>query len=133
VAAFGSKPAGLNITVESFGFKNGVPLDADMVLDVRFLPNPHWVDELRPQTGLSTAVSSFVLGSPLTIRFIDQLEQLFAVVTEGLITEGKRLITLAIGCTGGKHRSVVITEEFARRLRQNGQGVTVIHRDLGRE
>jgi len=133
VAAFGSPSAGLSITLQSFGFKNGIPLDADMVLDVRFLPNPHWVDELRPQTGLSAAVSSFVLGSPLAKNFVDELETLFAVVVEGLVTEGKRLFTLAIGCTGGKHRSVAIAEEFALRLRASGRTVTLIHRDLGRE
>ena len=133
VAAYGSQQPDLTVTVTSFGFKNGVPADADMVFDVRFLPNPHWVPDLRPQTGLSTAVSSYVLSFPLAQDFLAEMVRLFATVAEGYVIEGKRFVTLAIGCTGGKHRSVAISEEFSRRLRQTGQEVAVIHRDLGRE
>jgi len=133
IAAYGSDQADLTVTIVSFGFKNGAPLDADMVIDVRFLPNPHWIPDLRPQTGLSTAVSGYVLASPLAQEALDELGRLFSTVTQGYVIEGKRLVTLAIGCTGGKHRSVAIAEEFARRLRESGQAATVIHRDLGRE
>ena len=133
IAAYGSKQPDLTVTVTSFGFKNGVPVDADMVFDVRFLPNPHWVPDLRPQTGLSTAVSAYVLDSDLAQDFLTEMSHLFRTVAQGYVTEGKRFVTIAIGCTGGKHRSVAIAEEFSRQLRQTGQAVAVIHRDLGRE
>ncbi|MCL1923435.1 MAG: RNase adapter RapZ [Propionibacteriaceae bacterium] len=133
VAAYGGGQTDLSITVMSFGFKNGVPVDADMVMDVRFLPNPHWVPDLRPQTGLSTAVSDYVLSSDLAGEFQDNLGKLFSIVAEGYVNEGKRLVTLAIGCTGGKHRSVAMAEEFAQRLTTAGHTVSIMHRDLGRE
>jgi UPF0042 nucleotide-binding protein len=133
IAAYGGDGRDLRITVMSFGFKNGVPIDADMVFDVRFLPNPHWVPELRPQTGLSLAVSSYVLSCDLASSFQDQLEDLFHTVAQGYVQEGKRLVTLAIGCTGGKHRSVAMAEECGRRLGGKEHTVTVMHRDLGRE
>lgn len=123
----------LRVAVMSFGFKNGVPLDADLVLDVRFLPNPHWVPELRAQTGLSEAVSGYVLGQTAAKPFLDQLEELFFTMTPGYIVEGKRQVTVAIGCTGGKHRSTAMSEEFGRRLRERDVTVSVMHRDLGKE
>jgi UPF0042 nucleotide-binding protein len=123
----------LRVTCLSFGFKNGVPVDADMVFDVRFLPNPHWIPELRPQTGLSKPVSEYVLRQPGAEAFLDNLQELLAVVSVGYINEGKRFATIAIGCTGGKHRSTAMAEEFARRLRADGIATTVLHRDLGRE
>ncbi|GAA1376385.1 RNase adapter RapZ [Luteococcus sanguinis] len=123
----------LRVTAMSFGFKNGIPLDADLVLDVRFLPNPHWVPELRPQTGLSEAVSGYVLGQDAATPFLDQLERLFEIIRPGYLREGKRQVTVAIGCTGGKHRSTAMTEEFARRLRERDIPVSVMHRDLGKE
>ena len=123
----------LRVTCLSFGFKNGVPVDADMVFDVRFLPNPHWIPELRPQTGLSKPVSEYVLRQAGAEAFLDTLEQLLSVVSVGYINEGKRFATIGIGCTGGKHRSTAMAEEFARRLRANGIATTVLHRDLGRE
>jgi UPF0042 nucleotide-binding protein len=123
----------LRVTLLSFGFKNGVPVDADMVVDVRFLPNPHWVPELRPQTGLSRPVSDYVLGQEGAEPFLDNLQQLLDVVAVGYVREGKRFATIAIGCTGGKHRSTSMAEEFARRLRAAGRPTTVLHRDLGRE
>lgn len=123
----------LRWTLMSFGFKNGLPIDADMVFDVRFLPNPHWVPDLRPQTGLSQAVSSYVLGFDAAGEFLDQLEKLVATVTPGYLREGKRLATVAIGCTGGKHRSTAMAEELARRLRACEVAVHVVHRDLGLE
>ncbi len=123
----------LRVIVVSFGFKNGVPVDSDMVFDVRFLPNPHWVPELRPQTGLSEAVSSYVLGQPAAGPFLTHLLALLESVLPGYVAEGKRQVELAIGCTGGKHRSTAIAEELARRLRERGLPVQVMHRDLGRE
>lgn len=123
----------VRIAIMSFGFKNGLPIDADVVFDVRFLPNPHWVPELRPMTGLSEPVSSYVLSQPGAAEFLDQLQGLLAIVAPGYVREGKRLLTAAIGCTGGKHRSTAMSEELARRLREVGHHVTVIHRDLGLE
>ncbi|MBK9698348.1 MAG: RNase adapter RapZ [Propionibacteriaceae bacterium] len=123
----------LQVTVMSFGFKNGVPIDADLVLDVRFLPNPHWVPELRPQTGLSNAVSAYVLSQEATTQYLDAVELMITTMTPGYIREGKQHATVAIGCTGGKHRSTAISEELARRLRQRGLAVSVLHRDLGLE
>jgi UPF0042 nucleotide-binding protein len=123
----------LRVMIVSFGFKNGVPIDSDMVFDVRFLPNPHWVPELRPQTGLSEAVSSYVLGQPAAEPFLTHLLGLLDSVLPGYVSEGKRQVELAIGCTGGKHRSTAISEEVARRLRERSLNVQVMHRDLGRE
>ncbi len=123
----------LRMTVMSFGFKNGLPIDADLVMDVRFLPNPHWVPELRPQTGLSQAVSDYVLAQPGAGEFLDELDSLLGTMTAGFLREEKRLVTLAIGCTGGKHRSTAMTEEVARRLRARGVATQVLHRDLGLE
>jgi len=119
--------------VMSFGFKNGLPVDADMVFDVRFLPNPHWVPNLRPQTGLSTEVSDYVLRQPGAQEFLAKLTELIDIIGPGYAREGKRQATLAIGCTGGKHRSTAISEAFAARLRARGIQVSVLHRDLGRE
>ena len=123
----------IRVAVMSFGFKNGLPLDADLVLDVRFLPNPHWVPELRPQTGLSEAVSSYVLVQNGAQEFLDRLEGLFETMAPGYVNEGKRQVTVAIGCTGGKHRSTAMSEAFAQRLRVQGVPVSVMHRDLGKE
>ncbi len=121
----------LRVTVLSFGFKNGIPVDADLVMDVRFLPNPHWIPELRPLTGLSSEVSDFVLAQDGAAEFLTQLDGLFTVVAEGYVREGKRFATVAIGCTGGKHRSTAMAEEFARRLRVAGVPTKVLHRDIG--
>jgi UPF0042 nucleotide-binding protein len=123
-----------SVTVESFGYKYGLPMDADTVMDVRFLPNPHWVDELRPHTGQHPAVRDYVLGQPGAVEFLATYHQLLDVVIEGYRREGKRYMTVAIGCTGGKHRSVAIAEALATRL-QGGDELTVrvLHRDLGRE
>jgi UPF0042 nucleotide-binding protein len=134
-SAFGGEAvARTSVTVESFGFKYGLPMDADMVMDVRFLPNPHWVDELRPQTGQSPAVRDYVLAQPGATEFLQTYHQLLRLVADGYIREGKRYMTVAIGCTGGKHRSVAIAEALAGLLTENPQlSVRVLHRDLGRE
>ncbi|WP_019204350.1 RNase adapter RapZ [Tsukamurella sp. 1534] len=124
----------ITVTVESFGFKNGILLDADMVLDVRFLPNPFWVPELRPLNGLTPEVSGYVLGQPGAAGFLDAYAQLIEPVLEGYRREGKTYLTVGIGCTGGKHRSVAMTEELVRRLSgREGIEVRAAHRDLGLE
>lgn len=123
----------LLFTVMSFGFKNGLPIDADMVFDVRFLPNPHWVPNLRPLTGLSEQVSDYVLGQNGADAFLDHVVDLLGIISPGYLREGKRLATVAIGCTGGKHRSTAMAEELARRLRDGGVATQVFHRDLGKE
>ncbi len=120
-------------TVMSFGFKYGIPVDADMVVDMRFLPNPHWVPELRPKTGLDPEVSAYVLDQPAAVDFIGRLEALLEAVYPGFLREGKNYLTLAIGCTGGKHRSVAMAEEIATGMRRRGVEAGVVHRDLGRE
>ncbi|TDZ78019.1 glmZ(sRNA)-inactivating NTPase [Mycobacteroides salmoniphilum] len=126
--------AHLSVTVESFGFKYGLPMDADMVVDVRFLPNPHWVDELRPHTGQHPAVSQYVLSQPGADEFLDTYHRLLNLVIDGYRREGKRYMTIAVGCTGGKHRSVAIAEALAASMAPDeGLSVRVLHRDLGRE
>ncbi len=123
----------LTATVLSFGFKYGLPLDADLVVDARFLPNPHWVPELRALTGRDAAVRDHVLGSPDADTFLERYMQVLRLLVPGYQREGKRYLTLAVGCTGGKHRSVAIAEEFARRLSVEGVSAAARHRDLGRE
>ncbi len=122
----------LQITVESFGFKHGLPLDADMVLDVRFLPNPHWDESLRPMSGLDRPVRDFVLGEHDAELFVTKLVELLAMIVPLYANEGKSYLTIAVGCTGGRHRSVAIATEIAERMRASGQPVRVGHRDIGR-
>jgi UPF0042 nucleotide-binding protein len=132
--AFGTESvAHTNITVESFGYKYGLPMDADTVMDVRFLPNPHWVDELRRHTGQHPAVRDYVLGQPGAMDFLETYHRLLDVVIDGYRREGKRYMTVAIGCTGGKHRSVAIAEALANQLKDDQLTIRVLHRDLGRE
>jgi UPF0042 nucleotide-binding protein len=123
----------LRVTVISFGFKYGLPPDADFVLDARFLPNPYWVPELREHTGREEAVSSYVLGQEGADAFVAAYADLVNATTAGFEREGKRYLTVAVGCTGGKHRSVAIAEELSSRLRQSGLAANPQHRDLGRE
>ncbi len=134
-AAFGEEGAErrLAVTVLSFGFKYGLPVDADLVADVRFLPNPHWVPELRPYTGRDAAVREFVLAQPRAGDFLDRYEGLLRLVFGGYATEGKHYALVAVGCTGGKHRSVAMAENLAARLGTDDVDVRVVHRDLGRE
>lgn len=122
----------LQVSVESFGFKHGLPLDADIVMDVRFLPNPHWEANLRPQTGLDVEVRDFVLDRDDTRDFLSRLGGLLESVLPSYAAEGKSYLTIAIGCTGGRHRSVAVVEELAARLRASGQPVRTSHRDLSR-
>ena len=121
------------VNVLSFGFKNGTPRDADMLLDVRFLPNPHWVEDLRPLTGLDSRVRDYVLGQPDTAEFLHRTQDLFDFLIPAFTREGKHYLTVAIGCTGGKHRSVVLSQVLADHLRTLGVSVQVDHRDKGRE
>ncbi|WP_420117709.1 RNase adapter RapZ [Micromonospora sp.] len=133
-ALFGGEDARrLRLTVLSFGFKYGLPPDADFVLDARFLPNPYWVPELREHTGREAAVSAYVLGQEGADAFVASYAELVNATTAGFEREGKRYLTVAVGCTGGKHRSVAIAEELAERLRQSGLAANAQHRDLGRE
>ncbi len=122
----------LQIAVESFGFKHGLPIDADMVMDVRFLPNPHWEEALRPLTGHDPAVRDFVLERAQASDFLDRFEGLMLSLLPSYEAEGKSYLTVAIGCTGGRHRSVAVAEELAHRLREHGYAVRTGHRDLTR-
>lgn len=122
----------LQVAVESFGFKHGLPLDADIVMDVRFLPNPHWDDALRPLTGHDPKVRDYVLETAIGSNFVDQFDGLLATLLPQYQAEGRSYLTVAIGCTGGRHRSVAIAEELASRLRGSGVAVTAVHRDLSR-
>lgn len=123
----------LRIAVMSFGFKYGIPLDADLVFDMRFLPNPFWNPELRPFTGKDQVVSDFVLGQPGAREFLDGVLELLKPMTAGYLREGRSYVTLAVGCTGGKHRSVAMAEALSSRLTSDEIGTLVVHRDLGRE
>jgi UPF0042 nucleotide-binding protein len=123
----------LRATILSFGFKYGLPPDADLVVDVRFLPNPHWEPELRPLTGLEGPVSDYVMGHEAAREFLDRVTAMLQTATEGYLREGKRYVTIAVGCTGGKHRSVAMAEHLGARLVRHGLDAVVMHRDLGRE
>jgi UPF0042 nucleotide-binding protein len=123
----------LRATVVSFGFKYGLPVDADLVVDVRFLPNPYWIPELRELNGRDAEVRDYVLGQEDAGTFIDRYAGILEIIGAGYRRESKRYLTLAVGCTGGKHRSVVIAQELADRLAAGGVRATVVHRDLGRE
>ncbi|WP_019145598.1 RNase adapter RapZ [Aeromicrobium massiliense] len=124
---------GLRASVVSFGFKYGLPIDADMVADMRFLPNPFWVDDLRPLSGLDDPVREYVRSQPRAEEFLERYEELVAFLTDGFLKEDKHFLTIAIGCTGGRHRSVAMAEAFADRLRRHNVPTLVVHRDLGRE
>ncbi|MGW3962260.1 RNase adapter RapZ [Amycolatopsis sp. NPDC005003] len=133
--AFGSESSTqTRVTVLSFGYKYGLPMDADLVMDVRFLPNPFWIPELREHTGLDGEVRNYVLSQEGAEEFLDRYHQLLRLIGAGYKREGKRYLTLAVGCTGGKHRSVALSVELAERLsKEDGMAVKVVHRDLGRE
>ena len=132
--AFSDAPPedGLQVSVVSFGFKYGAPRDADMVLDVRFLPNPHWVDELRPLPGTDATVRDYVRGQPEFGAYLDRVRGLLDVAVPGYLREGKSYLTVAVGCTGGRHRSVVTGDELGAYFREKGLPVVVVHRDVDR-
>ena len=129
----GAEVKRLRVTVLSFGFKYGLPYDSDFLIDARFIPNPHWIPELQPKTGLDEEVSNFVLASDGVGEFIDGYAKIFARLAPSYEREGKKYLTLSIGCTGGKHRSVAVAERLASRLRDEGIEATAVHRDVGRE
>ena len=128
----GTSPEGLKSTVVSFGYKFGLPLDADIVLDVRFLPNPHWVDELRELNGLDKRVKDYVMDHDATVEFLARTRHLFGLLLPGYQSEGRHYLTVAVGCTGGRHRSVVLANEIGRFIEERGYAVKVIHRDVER-
>ena len=128
----GSSTERLQVAVESFGFKFGIPIDSDIVMDVRFLPNPHWDEGLRPLTGLDDPVRAFVVDRPATERFVTDFVAMISGILPEYAQEGKSYLTVSIGCTGGRHRSVAVVEEVAARLRASGQPVRTGHRDVGR-
>jgi len=123
----------LRVTVMSFGFKYGIPVDADHVVDVRFLPNPYWVPDLRPLNGKDERVSSYVLAQPGAVEFAERYVRALEPVMEGYGRENRSYATIALGCTGGKHRSVTLVEDIVTRLRTIGVNAHAVHRDLGRE
>jgi len=122
----------LQTSVVSFGYKHGLPLDVDLVFDCRFLPNPFWLDELRPLSGLDEAVRRYVLEQPETLEFLTRVDELLTSLVPAYTREGKSYLSVAMGCTGGRHRSVVLAEELAERLRGHGVATTVFHRDVDR-
>ena len=128
---------GVRINVLSFGYKYGIPVDADLVLDCRFIPNPHWVPELKPKTGQSSEVSEYVLAQEGVLEAIENYSGLLKKISQGYFREGKKYITLAVGCTGGKHRSVAVAEELAKKLSGKSGDLVIeahaVHRDVGRE
>jgi len=129
----GEQDRAVRVNIVSFGYKYGLPVDADLVADCRFLPNPHWLAELRPLTGLDPPVRDYVLSQPGAKEFLDAYLETMRVLLPGYEREGKLLVTMAIGCTGGKHRSVTIAEQIGARLAESSADVQVAHRDLGRE
>jgi UPF0042 nucleotide-binding protein len=130
----GGTATGVRLSIVSFGYKYGLPVDADLVADCRFLPNPHWIAELAPMTGQDAPVREYILSQPGATEFLDNYAELLRIVLPGYEREGKRFVTLAVGCTGGKHRSVAIAEQLAQRVEALGEtDVQVGHRDLGRE
>lgn len=135
VGYFGGEAAesSLRATVVSFGYKYGLPVDADLVVDCRFLPNPHWIADLRPQTGRDAAVRDYVLSRVGAKEFLDAYTEVMRLLARGYEREGKHYVTLAVGCTGGRHRSVAMAEQLGARLRDERLDVQVVHRDLGRE
>ncbi|WP_219941056.1 RNase adapter RapZ [Iamia sp. SCSIO 61187] len=125
-----SLPGGMSVSLMSFGYKHGLPTDADLVFDCRFLPNPHWVEGLRGGTGREPDVRDYALDHPAAVPFLDQVEGLLALLVPEYETEGKAYLTIAFGCTGGHHRSVAVVEEMAGRLRSHGLDPTISHRDI---
>jgi RNase adapter protein RapZ len=122
----------LQVAIESFGFKHGLPLDADIVMDLRFLPNPHWEPDLRPLTGHDPKVRDYVLETAVGSEFVDRFDELLAMLVPQYQAEGRSYLTVAVGCTGGRHRSVAVAEELAARMRQRGFAVRATHRDVSR-
>jgi len=125
--------ASLQVNVVSFGYKHGLPLDVDLVFDCRFLPNPHWIEELRPHTGLDDDVIEYVLAQPATTEFLGELDRLLTLTLPGYEREGKAYLSIGVGCTGGRHRSVVLAGKLGEMLRAHGYRTIVHHRDIERD
>ena len=128
----GSEASPTNTALISFGYKHGLPLDADVVFDCRFLPNPHWIPELQPLSGLDSDVRSYVLDREEATEFITRVDELLQFLLPHFLHEGKSYVAIAVGCTGGRHRSVAVVEELAQRLRAAGYFLSVFHRDIER-
>ncbi|MEZ5169571.1 MAG: RNase adapter RapZ [Acidimicrobiia bacterium] len=128
-----SSDVALQVSVVSFGYKHGLPLDADIVFDCRFLPNPHWIPELRPQSGLDEPVRDYVLEQPEASEFLEELRRMLVLLLPAFVREGKAYLTIAVGCTGGRHRSVAISEQLGSLLRSEGFTPQVRHRDVDRD
>ena len=122
----------MQTSILSFGYKHGVPLDVDLLFDCRFLPNPYWVEGLRPLSGLDGPVRDYVLGQPETVDFLRRVDDLLTMLVPAFVREGKSYLTVAMGCTGGRHRSVVLAEALAERLAFHGVSTSVFHRDVDR-
>jgi UPF0042 nucleotide-binding protein len=132
--AFGSEDVPrMQTSVVSFGYKHGIPLDVDIVFDCRFLPNPFWIEELRPYSGLDEPVREWVLGQPESEAFLEKLDDLLTSILPAFVREGKSYLTIAMGCTGGRHRSVALAEALAKRLGGQREEVSVFHRDIDRD
>jgi len=121
------------VTILSFGFKYGIPTDADLVFDVRFLPNPYYIPELKPLTGMDEPVKKYVLESETTKIFLNKLEDMLTFLIPHYISEGKNQLVVCIGCTGGKHRSVTLVNEISERMAGSGYGIKTEHRDIGKD
>jgi UPF0042 nucleotide-binding protein len=134
VELFATRSAGegMSLSIISFGYKHGLPLDADLVFDCRFLPNPHWVADLRPLSGLDAPVLEFVLSQAETKEFLERIDELLVFLLPAYSAEGKSYLSVALGCTGGRHRSVALAEELALHLRRHGYEPAVHHRDIDR-
>ena len=130
--ARGPAERSMEVRVTSFGFKHGIPMEADLVFDVRFLPNPYYVAELRPRTGLDDGVRDYALSAPQSQEFLRRLMDFVAYLLPRYVEEGKTSLTIAVGCTGGRHRSVAVAHALAEAVRQEGYPVGEVHRDLGR-
>ena len=130
VQAFTEDASTMAINIVSFGFKHGLPTDVDLVFDLRFLPNPHWVDELRPFTGLDEPVRDYVMNNPMTQAFLTHLESMLEMLLPAYVSEGKSYLSIGIGCTGGQHRSVAVSHDLGVRLAVLGFPANVRHRDL---
>ena len=133
-AAFdASEEAKVVVTLTSFGFKHGTPIDADLVFDVRFLPNPHWNPVLKPLSGKDELVNDFVMSQPISVKYLDQIQAVVETAISGYLEDSKRYLTVAIGCTGGRHRSVAMTENLASRLVKDHVETYLVHRDCDRD
>ena len=132
--AFGSEDVpSMQTSVVSYGYKHGIPLDVDIVFDCRFLPNPFWIEDLRPYSGLDEPVRKWVLGQPESAAFLEKVDDLLTSILPAFVREGKSYLTIAMGCTGGRHRSVALAQALAERLGGQGGGVSVFHRDIERD